>query len=70
MLGLSSREDFVKPPAPIRLLLQPNLIDHIILPLGSNIGNSRLFTTVGDWVTWQMKGKQLFIPKYRKAFRL
>lgn len=41
----------------------------ILLPLGPNIGNSWLFATVGDWVTRQMKGKQLFIPKYRKAFR-
>ncbi len=41
----------------------------ILLPLGPKIGNSWLFATVGDWVTRQMKGKELFIPKYRKAFR-
>ncbi len=41
----------------------------ILLPLGPKIGNSWLFATVGNWVTRQMKGKELFIPKYRKAFR-
>ncbi len=40
----------------------------ILLPLGPKIGNSWLFATVGDWVTRQMKGKDLFISKYRKAF--
>lgn len=40
----------------------------ILVPLGPNIGNSWLFATVGNWVTRQMKGKYLFIPKYRKAF--
>ena len=39
----------------------------ILLPLGPQIGNSWLFATVGDWVTRQMKGRDLFIPKYRKA---
>lgn len=42
----------------------------ILLPLGPNIGNSWLFATFGDWVTRRMKGKDLFIPKYRKAFGL
>ncbi len=41
----------------------------ILLPLGPKIGNSWLFATVGDWITRRMKGKDLFIPKYRKAFR-
>ncbi|WP_353328789.1 FAD-dependent oxidoreductase [Phaeobacter sp. NW0010-22] len=42
----------------------------ILVPLGPSIGNSWLFATVGDWVTRKMKGKELFIPKYRKAFGL
>ncbi|MEM1235836.1 MAG: FAD-dependent oxidoreductase [Pseudomonadota bacterium] len=41
----------------------------ILLPLGPQIGNSWIFATLGDWVTRSMKGKELFIPKYRKAFR-
>ncbi|WP_170362001.1 NAD(P)/FAD-dependent oxidoreductase [Ruegeria arenilitoris] len=40
----------------------------ILVPLGPKIGNSWLFATVGDWVTRKMKGKELFIQKYRKAF--
>ncbi len=40
----------------------------ILLPLGPKNGNSWMFATVGDWVTRQMKGKDLFISKYRKAF--
>jgi NADH dehydrogenase FAD-containing subunit len=40
----------------------------ILVPLGPLIGNSWIFTTLGDWVTRQIKGKDLFIPKYRKAF--
>lgn len=40
----------------------------ILVPLGPVIGNSWLFATVGDWITRKMKGKDLFIPKYRKAF--
>jgi len=42
----------------------------ILVPLGPVIGNSWLFTTFGDWVTRKMKGEDLFIPKYRKAFGL
>ncbi|TCL00393.1 NADH dehydrogenase FAD-containing subunit [Shimia isoporae] len=40
----------------------------ILVPLGPIVGNSWLFTTVGDRITRMMKGKELFIPKYRKAF--
>lgn len=40
----------------------------ILVPLGPMIGNSWLFATVGDWITRKMKGQNLFIPKYRKAF--
>lgn len=40
----------------------------ILLPLGPKIGNSWLFATLGDWTTRILKGKDLFIPKYRKAF--
>ena len=40
----------------------------ILLPLGPNIGNSWLFATVGSRITRMMKGKDLFIPKYLKAF--
>jgi len=42
----------------------------ILVPLGPKIGNSWLFATVGDRITRQMKGKDLFISKYRKAFGL
>ncbi|GAB5437813.1 MAG: NAD(P)/FAD-dependent oxidoreductase [Falsiruegeria mediterranea] len=42
----------------------------ILIPLGPVIGNSWLFATVGNWITRTMKGKDLFIPKYRKAFGL
>jgi len=43
----------------------------ILLPLGPATGNSYLpFGVVGDFVTSQFKGKKLFIPKYRKAFRI
>ncbi|MEX0284081.1 MAG: NAD(P)/FAD-dependent oxidoreductase [Paracoccaceae bacterium] len=42
----------------------------ILLPLGPVIGSSWIFATMGNWVTRQMKGKALFIPKYRKAFGL
>ncbi len=42
----------------------------ILVPLGPKIGNSWLFATLGDWVTRKMKGKDLFVPKYRKAFGL
>ncbi|MFY0662529.1 MAG: FAD-dependent oxidoreductase [Shimia sp.] len=42
----------------------------ILVPLGPHIGNSWLFATVGNWVTRMMKGRDLFIPKYRKAFGL
>jgi hypothetical protein len=42
----------------------------ILVPLGTRIGNSWIFATLGDWITRKMKGKELFIPKYRKAFGL
>ncbi|WP_261307786.1 NAD(P)/FAD-dependent oxidoreductase [Ruegeria atlantica] len=42
----------------------------ILVPLGPKVGNSWLFATVGNWITRKMKGKELFIPKYRKAFGL
>lgn len=42
----------------------------ILLPLGPHLGNSWLFVPVGDWLTRQIKGKHLFIPKNRKAFGL
>lgn len=42
----------------------------ILVPLGPKTGNSWLFATVGDRITRQMKGKDLFISKYRKAFGL
>lgn len=39
----------------------------ILVPLGPEKGNSYLgFATFGDWVTKPMKGKDLFITKYRK----
>lgn len=38
-----------------------------LVPLGPQRGNSYLgFATFGDWVTRKMKGRDLFIPKYRK----
>lgn len=40
----------------------------ILLPLGPRHGSSWLFMVMGDFVTRAMKGKTLFIPKYRKAF--
>ena len=40
----------------------------ILLPLGPDTGNSFLVVaTVGDRITRMMKGKDLFVPKYRKA---
>lgn len=39
----------------------------ILLPLGRDHGNSWLFAVFGNRVTSMMKGKQIFIPKYRKA---
>lgn len=39
----------------------------ILVPLGPNKGNSYLMiATFGNWVTKTMKGKDLFIAKYRK----
>lgn len=39
----------------------------ILVPLGPTRGNSFLMVaTFGDWVTKNMKGHDLFIPKYRK----
>lgn len=50
---------------------QPWKLAPILLPLGPAIGNSFLpFGVVGDFVTSLFKGKKLFIPKYRKAFRV
>lgn len=40
----------------------------ILIPLGTKKGNSWLFAVVGNLVTSAMKGKDAFIPKYRKAF--
>lgn len=41
----------------------------ILVPLGPEKGNSYLIiATLGDWVTKTMKGKDLFISKYRKLF--
>lgn len=42
----------------------------ILVPLGPFVGNSWIFASFGDWVTRKMKGKDLFVPKYRKAFGL
>ncbi|PRY26654.1 NADH dehydrogenase FAD-containing subunit [Aliiruegeria haliotis] len=42
----------------------------ILVPLGPQLGNSYLPpATVGNALTRQVKGKQLFLPKYRKLFR-
>lgn len=50
---------------------QPWKLAPILLPLGPTIGNSFLpFGVVGDFVTSRFKGRKLFIPKYRKAFRV
>ncbi len=39
----------------------------ILVPLGPLKGNSYLLiATFGDWVTKTMKGKDLFVAKYRK----
>ncbi|MEM8544916.1 MAG: FAD-dependent oxidoreductase, partial [Cyanobacteria bacterium P01_H01_bin.119] len=43
----------------------------IAVPLGPERGNAYLgIATFGDWVTRQMKGRDLFISKYRKIFGL
>ena len=43
----------------------------IFIPLGPEKGNSYLMiATFGDWVTRQMKGRDLFISKYRKILGL
>ncbi len=42
----------------------------ILLPLGPEQGNSWLFMTVGNGLTRKMKGRNLFLPKYKKAFGL
>lgn len=42
----------------------------ILLPLGPEQGNSWLFMTLGNTVTSKMKGKDLFLPKYKKSFGL
>lgn len=50
---------------------QPWKLAPILLPLGPIIGNCYLpFGVVGDFITSRLKGRELFIPKYRKAFRL
>ncbi|MEM9128388.1 MAG: FAD-dependent oxidoreductase [Pseudomonadota bacterium] len=42
----------------------------ILVPIGPRRGNSYLgFATVGDWITRSMKGRDLFITKYRKLLR-
>lgn len=46
----------------------PWITPPILLPLGPQKGSSWLFMTLGDGVTAKMKGRDLFIPKYRKAF--
>jgi NADH dehydrogenase FAD-containing subunit len=49
---------------------RPWKLPPILLPLGPAIGSSYLpFGVVGDFVTSRFKGRKLFIPKYRKAFR-
>lgn len=49
---------------------QPWRLAPILLPLGRKIGNSYLpGGVVGNFVTSGIKGRSLFIPKYRKAFR-
>lgn len=40
----------------------------ILLPLGPTTGSSWIFATLGNWVTSVTKGREIFIPKYRKAF--
>jgi NADH dehydrogenase FAD-containing subunit len=40
----------------------------ILVPLGPKIGNSWLFMTVGNFMTRLIKGKEIFIPKYKKSF--
>ncbi|MEO0989791.1 MAG: FAD-dependent oxidoreductase [Pseudomonadota bacterium] len=41
----------------------------ILLPLGPKRGSSFLvITTVGDWITSMMKGRDLFLSKYQKSF--
>lgn len=43
----------------------------LLLPLGPNQGNSYLVIgTFGNWVTGKLKGKDLFISKYRKLLGL
>lgn len=43
----------------------------ILVPLGPQRGASFLvIATMGDWITRIMKGRDLFIPKYRKLFGL
>jgi hypothetical protein len=53
----------------------PWLLAPILLPLGPKSGASVLpigasGLVVGDWLTSQIKGKALFIPRYRKEFGL
>lgn len=40
----------------------------ILVPLGPKEGNSWLFVVVGNFMTSLLKGKDIFIPKYKKAF--
>jgi NADH dehydrogenase FAD-containing subunit len=40
----------------------------VLIPLGPKQGNSWIFMLLGNFVTSAMKGKKIFIPKYKKAF--
>lgn len=42
----------------------------ILIPLGPKVGNSWLFMTVGNGLTRLIKGRDIFLPKYKKAFGL
>lgn len=40
-----------------------------MIPLGPEMGSSFVgLITVGDWLTRSLKGKELFLPRYNKAF--
>lgn len=40
----------------------------ILIPLGPEHGNSWIFMALGDFITSKMKGKEIFIPRYKKVF--
>ncbi len=40
----------------------------ILVPLGPKQGNSWIFMVLGNFITSAVKGKKIFIPKYKKAF--